>query len=579
MIGVLSVFFTLMPLSRDLRCEYEQTMAQSTAQGNQTKQAKKKSRKRVRKRGKKRAKKRVRKRGKKRAKKRVRKRGKKRAKRKVSKRSKKRKLRNEPALSLQRLKNAYLRELKKDALKNTLVGWSLRRLDNGEVLLGHRSHELFHPASNTKLVTTAAAARIFDGDERFVTRWYFEAKDSRSPPDLYWRASGDPKLVPESYEAIASKIKTALKKRSKSKSRLKIGDLIIDTQDFTDQINAPGFEDKPNDDAPYRAPNGGVGFQFNRFTVRLKPAKRVGHEPLVSVHPPLSYFKIENQAKTSRRGTEQLKVQAVASADQSQLIVKVSGKIPRGHRSISVARRIANPTVFAGQSLLYYLKRAGVRSAGGIREGEIPVDLEPIAEHRSPSMSSLLRDINVYSNNYMAEQIVLALGLKVREFASWKNGTLVVRSYLEGELGIKGYRYQNGSGLFGETAFSPHMLTEVLIHAHQATQGRFAKTLPMAGKEGTMRRRLRDIPRGDFRAKTGTLDHVSTLCGYLTTREKVQLVLCLMMNQFTSKVWKIRSLQDEMVTYAWLLTLPKPEPAPSSQPATSTTPGSDPSTR
>ena len=292
----------------------------------------------------------------------------------------------------------------------------------------------------------------------------------------------------------------------------------------------------------------------------------MGAPPRVSVNPPIPYFEVENQAKTSRRGKERLVVRAVESEDNTTMRVVVSGRIPRRHKSVSVSRRIGNPQIFAGQSLLYYLKRAGIKSSGVVRNGEVPINLVPTIQHRSPPMSSILRDINVYSNNYMAEQLVLALGLKVREFASWKNGTLVVRSYLEGELGLTDYRYQNGSGLFGDTAFSPHMLTEVLIHAHQATRGTFARTLPAAGREGTMRRRLRALPRGDFRAKTGTLDDVSTLCGYLTTREDIPLVLCLMMNEFTSKAWAIRSIQDEMVSFAWLLTLPKKEAAQASLP-------------
>ena len=63
-----------------------------------------------------------------------------------------------------------------------------------------------------------------------------------------------------------------------------------------------------------------------------------------------------------------------------------------------------------------------------------------------------------------------------------------------------------------------------------------------------MRKRLRQLPKGAFHGKTGTLDHVSTLCGYLNTREAEKLVLCLMMNDFEVKTWAIRSAQDELVT-------------------------------
>ena len=465
---------------------------------------------------------------------------------------KKKRLKDEPALSLSSLDRAFQRALNKKALRNAKVGYTLRRLDNGKTLLAHQADTLFHPASNTKIVTTAAAYKVLGPSERFVTRWYIEQekKENRIISRLYWRASGDPKLVPENFKEVAESIKRSLNEK---KLALKVDELIIDDQGFTQEFLAPGYDQKPDDDASYRAANGSVGFQFNRFTTAFKPNKKVGEAPLIIVTPDIPYFKIQNQAKTSRKGKERLRLVAKDNEDLSHMVLDIGGTIPRRHKSVSTRRRIGNPIQFAGQSFLHYLRQAGVKVEMNISRGLVPSHLQPIKVHKSPLMSSLIKDINVYSNNYMAEQLLLAMGMRVRGFAGWTEGQLVVRSYLDAIVGIQGYKYVNGSGLFGETAFSPNMLTEVLIKAYQESRGAFRELLPMAGKEGTLRKRLRQLPKGAFHGKTGTLDHVSTLCGYLNTREAEKLVLCLMMNDFEVKTWAIRSVQDELVNFAWLL--------------------------
>ena len=81
----------------------------------------------------------------------------------------------------------------------------------------------------------------------------------------------------------------------------------------------------------------------------------------------------------------------------------------------------------------------------------------------------------------MAEQLLLAMGMRVRGFVGWTEGQLVVRSYLDAIVGIQGYKYVNGSGLFGETAFSPNMLTEVLIKAYQESNGAFRELFHHGG--------------------------------------------------------------------------------------------------
>ena len=153
-------------------------------------------------------------------------------------------------MSLSSLDRAFQRALNKKALKNAKVGYTLRRLDNGKILLAHQADTLFHPASNTKIVTTAAAYKVLGPSERFVTRWYIEQekKEDKIISRLYWRASGDPKLVPENFKEVAESIKRSLNEK---KLALKVDELIIDDQGFTQEFLALGYDQKPDDDAPH----------------------------------------------------------------------------------------------------------------------------------------------------------------------------------------------------------------------------------------------------------------------------------------------------------------------------------------
>ena len=121
------------------------------------------------------------------------------------------------------------------------------------------------------------------------------------------------------------------------------------------------------------------------------------------------------------------------------MIVSIGGTIPKRHRSVSSKRRVGNPLQFAGQSLLYYLSKIDVKvGEENVERGRIPDDLSPIVTHKSPKLSSLIKDINVYSNNFMAEQLLLVMGLGVRGYGGWREGRLVVKSYLDAVVGIRG---------------------------------------------------------------------------------------------------------------------------------------------
>lgn len=487
------------------------------------------------------------------------------------------------SLSSQALDQA-LREVSHQ-LKDAQITWIVQDLKNGEIYSSEAPDVLMHPASTNKLATTAVALDTLGPHFTYRTRLWssppLPQKKHRETHEtagneaggtqvldvlqkkiptitLYWEASGDSKITNEVYQKWVKEIKRA--------GVDQINALIIDDHLFTDQALAPGYEMAPDDDAAYRAAAGAIGYDFNRLVIRVKPGK-VGQPPRVSLVPPIKSARIKNTANTIETGKEELKIKLFERQDQ-HVLIEVTGQIPRlykkkNFKGISVARRAPFPLQFAGEALLHQLHKAGIKIApkAKIKRGVLP-SLEQrslVLEHQSPKLKSLLHDINTYSNNFMAEQTLLTLGLHQAGFGGWKEGISFVQKTLESRFKMSNFRYVNGSGLFGNAAFSARQLTRLLQKAHTLSKGAFAETLPKSRQEGTIKKRFKVLPKGAVQAKTGTLDGVSTLCGYLKTRARQQLTFCVMMSGFAKEMLnEARNIQDEMVSAMWRLD-PKPQ--------------------
>ncbi len=155
----------------------------------------------------------------------------------------------------------------------------------------------------------------------------------------------------------------------------------------------------------------------------------------------------------------------------------------------------------------------------GVAQAAIPSTAWQVASHDSNELAAAIRDMNKYSDNYIAESVLKTLGAETRTTpgpATWADGTAAVATYLA-KIGVTGYRADNGSGLFGSTSVSAHQIIAILKAAHADFRmfPDLLASLPIAGVDGTLARRWRGhAAQGRVRAKTGTLDRVISLGGY-----------------------------------------------------------------
>jgi D-alanyl-D-alanine carboxypeptidase/D-alanyl-D-alanine-endopeptidase (penicillin-binding protein 4) len=204
----------------------------------------------------------------------------------------------------------------------------------------------------------------------------------------------------------------------------------------------------------------------------------------------------------------------------------------------------ARPARFAAAAFRRALERAGVDVAAGAAAGATPPAALTLAEQPSPPMADLARRTNVPSDNFLAETLLKALGMRYGGAGSTRAGAQVVRSSVGG-LGLTP-TVVDGSGLSRANHTSPRQVVRLLQRmGEEDSFPAFQRALAVAGVSGTLRRRMRGTPaQHRCRGKTGTLTGVSALAGYCTTTSGSRVAFAFLMNRVSAT--GARRLQDRM---------------------------------
>jgi D-alanyl-D-alanine carboxypeptidase/D-alanyl-D-alanine-endopeptidase (penicillin-binding protein 4) len=242
--------------------------------------------------------------------------------------------------------------------------------------------------------------------------------------------------------------------------------------------------------------------------------------------------------------------------------IEVGGQIRWGEGSWEVKKRVDEPARFAGEVFRRTLAAHGVKvKVPTITSGVVPATAKLLAAHDSPPLSEVVRQMNKLSDNYLAESVLKTLGAQTRTTpgpASWADGRAAVHRYLAA-IGLpeSGYRIDNGSGLFDATEVSATQVTAVLAAAHRDFRvgPDLVASLPVGGVDGTLAKRWHGhAAAGRVRAKTGTLDKVVALAGYVAIDGQHPVGFAILVNdippgQRASARTAADEILDAMVSY------------------------------
>lgn len=416
-------------------------------------------------------------------------------------------------------------------------------LSTGRAIASLNEHSPLNPASNAKLATAAVALRLLGGQHRYLTGLYGKVVGDRAD-EIVLRGQGDPTLATKDLWELANQLRAAGIRR--------VGTVAVDQGYFDDHYVPPAFDQQPQEWSSFRAPVAAVSLNENTVTFVVRPGA-LGKEASVSVDPP-GFVDITGAVLTKVRGSPE-KVTLSLEPKDSRLAVRLGGHLPEGSRTVRVVKRVDDPRLLAGYALRAVLKDVGIEVGKTVRPGGNRVT-SLLAAHRSAPLAEILSSLGKESDNFYAEMVFKAIGAEKKERPGTAEGAASVVMDTLRELGAweAGVVAKNGSGLFDANRTTPWALVALLrtAHADPSISAEYIAQLAVGGVDGTLRSRLRPwAGKRVIRAKTGTLNDVATLSGYvLAPPGRSPLAFAILVNGLGGKVSSARTLIDQVVDAA-----------------------------
>jgi D-alanyl-D-alanine carboxypeptidase/D-alanyl-D-alanine-endopeptidase (penicillin-binding protein 4) len=433
------------------------------------------------------------------------------------------------------------------------VGIKIASLNTGKVIFESDSEKYFMPASNMKNFTVAAAIEKLTPDFRFVTT----VKAPSSPDaagtvngNLTVVGSGDitvsnafdpafPQVVNHYWgvDKIASAIATAGVKRIE-------GDLVADESYFRG-YSLPATWEWDDLQSYYGAGISALPFNDNAVDLSVIPGS-AGNQCIIRVSPVNTLIRIVNKCTTAAKGSKR---SVVIFKHLDENVIDVSGMIAAGDAEYKESVAITRPAELLITLLKQRLESKGIVVTGNARLADntlqtiCPTCPPPasviVSRIESPPLSVIAAKTMKPSQNMYTETLLWTLGEQVGRKSSQSGdsaalGLTVVRAFLK-DIGIApdSVVQYDGSGLSRHDLITPSAV--VALYTYMAKQSRFSQvwrdSLTIGGVDGTLRNRFKGTAAsGNIRGKTGTIDQVSALSGYITTAGGEQLVLSILVN-------------------------------------------------
>lgn len=477
----------------------------------------------------------------------------------------------------QELTDDVQRLINKAKLTNDRVGVSI--VDLGDASSSHRilasinASKAYTPASNMKVLTTGAALLALGKDFTFKTE--FSLVESPAGKTLLVKADGDPSFGdPEmlakssgklTLDTLLASIVDAIKKANVAE----FNELVIDDRVFDRTLVHPDWNARHLTEW-YGAEVSGLNFHANVLAIFPAPAKARGVPPTLRLEPSVSFVEIENLAKSSPG--EPNAVDAERTSDENRF--RVRGEVGQAAQG-PIEIPIHDPSLFFAKTFAEELSKAGIRVASvriASPTDNFPADVTRSLAVVTTPIADVVKRTNTNSMNLYAEALLKRMGKHVtKEPGSWSNGSAVLRMTLAERLGpsfAADTVVADGSGLCDENKVAPGTITKWLafLASNKDTSSIFLDSLATPG-EGSLKSRF---PKGALKnalqAKTGYINTVSCLSGYVTHSSGRRVAFSILCNDVPrgERLNNAIELQRDIVKVvdAWVSRQAKDEPKP-----------------
>ncbi|MBI2894711.1 MAG: D-alanyl-D-alanine carboxypeptidase/D-alanyl-D-alanine-endopeptidase [Deltaproteobacteria bacterium] len=447
---------------------------------------------------------------------------------------------SQPAPAPEAALAARLRALVDEAGIGRGLGVSVVDIVSGRSLFSHNSGQALNPASNAKIPTAIAALSGLHPEYRWQTTVHGRASEGVVSGSIYIKGYGDPTLDTAGLLGLAHELRADGIRRVD-------GGVVADDTFFDRVYTPPAFDQQPDEDATFRANVGGLNVNGNTVVFRVAPGSADGAPARVTVEPP-GAVAIDNQAVTGPTTAVRIGLQLTATGASA----RVWGSV--GPERVAYRKRIENPSLAAGHAFRDALRSVGIRVAEAVTVGATPPGTRLLASRKSPPLSAVLYDLGKSSDNFVAETVFKTLGAELEgRPGTWARAKAAVERTLS-RFGIAPgtCTIVNGSGLFDANRISAQQMTALLGAALRdpTISSELVAQLATAGADGTLRGRLHGAPtERAVRAKTGTLDGVISLSGYvLPPPGRSPIAFSVLANGVRGRQGSARQLADSIAT-------------------------------
>lgn len=447
---------------------------------------------------------------------------------------------------------------------NTMKGASyavvIKDVNSGESLVSFDSDRLLTPASVLKSLTTATALEMLGPDFRYETQILYSGTigDGVLKGDLYIKGSGDPTLGSSFLSAAKDSVLACWVEALKNKGIHTIqGRVIADERIFDNEGIAAKWlrEDIGN---YFGAGSYGLSVFDNRYELSLRSGA-VGSRPeVIAVSPDIPDIRFDNQLRTVDARTDSVYIFGAPFSHYRALY----GAVPPHRKRIAVKGDIPDPALFLAQYFSRMLTRQGISIAEKPTSYRLLLQNEGgeqakniLVKTYSPPLVEIIRITNFVSHNLYADALLKTLGAlnykgAQNKLSSFGKGIEVMKHFwMSKGIDVSAEFIHDGSGLSPTNKVTASMLADV--YTYMATRSAYAEdfrhSLPVAGKDGTLRRFLGGSKlQGSARLKSGSMTAVSGFGGYLEQNDKTYAVVVLV-NQFSGKTSEINRRIEQML--------------------------------
>jgi D-alanyl-D-alanine carboxypeptidase/D-alanyl-D-alanine-endopeptidase (penicillin-binding protein 4) len=418
-------------------------------------------------------------------------------------------------------------------------------VDASRPTLAINAEHPMNPASVMKVVTTFAALEHLGPSQLWTTRIASSAplQNGAINGDLYLIGDGDPVLTYERLWRLLRRL------RMLGLARID-GDIVLDHAALALPPHDPNAFDGRGL-RPYNAGADGLLLHFNTQELALFPGSQALDPVQLVAEPPLAGLVIDNQITTSDKNCEPWYRDLDASLEGNRLTL--TGNLPASCGPRIWATAPLPPPDFDVALLRALWQELGGTLRGTIRHGSAPAGAQTLIADESVPLSEVVRTMNKWSNNVIARQLLANLGRTEPPPADMvATGIQVALQRLaEANIEISGLVIDNGSGLSRIARIRADSLGTLLVRAWQRPwMPEFIASLPIVGRDGTTRKRLIDSPsRGYAHIKTGSINDVRAIAGYVLDRHGLRHAVVMMVNH--PEAGNSRQAQDALIEWVW----------------------------